>query len=88
MEGSFHKIESAFDDFVVAELYTDGGEGENPQSGLNKELRMRFTGSSSNPEYVVVDPETLLVLEAWSFQPDMDVFKEHLEQGLRKFQAR
>jgi len=86
--GTFPHIEPAFEDFVVARLYTKG----HTNSETFVALQMRLLGEASMPRYVVLDPETETVLKDWAykfeFTRDPKTFSKLLKAGLRAYKRR
>jgi hypothetical protein len=83
------KVRETFRKFVVVSIWVD--EPDDEVSAFNKALQDRLIASIKLPAYVVIDPETEMVLGNWGFEnrlvSDPSLFVERMERALASFAA-
>jgi hypothetical protein len=83
------KVREAFRKFVVVSIWVDDPDDE--VSAFNYALQERLISNAKLPAYVVIDPETEMVLGNWGFEnrfvSDPSLFVERMEKALASFAA-
>ena len=74
-------VQSLFDEFVLLQLYTDGG----PKHRENQQMEIDRFGTAALPFYVVLSPDDQELARFPGMNPDVDKFIGFLQDALNDF---
>ena len=75
------EVQVLFDDFVLVQLFTDGGE----KYRENQKMEVERFGTAALPFYVVLSPENKELARFHGMDPDVSKFIKFLEDSLAGF---
>jgi thiol:disulfide interchange protein DsbD len=78
------EVQSLFDEFVLVQLFTDGG----PNYRENQKMEIERFGTSALPFYVVLSPENEELSRFHGMDPDVNKFIGFLEDSLNGHKAK
>jgi thiol:disulfide interchange protein DsbD len=78
------EVQSLFDEFVLVQLFTDGG----PNYRENQKMEIERFGTAALPFYVVLSPENEELSRFHGMDPDVNKFIDFLEKSLNGHKAK
>ena len=77
-------VQSLFDEFVLLQLYTDGG----PNHRENQQMEIDRFGTAALPFYVVLSPDDEELARFPGMNPDVNKFIGFLQGALNEFNGK